>query len=516
MRTLMKGQSVAIQDIIDPSYSECIAKVFKPLRFGNQPHEIDPSHKTESFERPSEEPETKEENESSAAVTPEERRTTQRSKRAWICKFCTRMLPPMTLVGLFLLEYGCDTIARCKNEPVNLQNARTNIGVLVSAFSCGLIRQNGDSQQSKNSEAGYFVSYTDSFLLGNQIVCGCSDWKNENCVYSYNGTRVGPPQNAEWRSSVRLSRPKTLLMLEDVRRRVAAPSNLRWIPLRNNDLRLFVQQNGGFLACFSGRGIMANNTRVDACAYKTLRSSNFADVIIIARTTEHISLIFYSLPIANQQKIEPKLRGIVDGPSHIFRGIPVIYRAKSQHLASVEPMRIVVASLELLVHFDIRYTASSASEGFVLSHAIVLMLSVYTRLRPPGKGMWKKCSGNVMTIAPAGTIAVIVVLLFTLLSFIIAIVSSPEKMYALLITGRALESSRWAVNSMISEKFKRKTCMTGDNIDVDVVLRKDAHDQLHVSVVPLGGHGVQCEPEDIPKIQGETQIQKRRHKVKCD
>ncbi len=372
---------------------------------------------------------------------------------------------------------------------------------MVSAFSCGLIRQ--DSVKASRSaippKTEYLVSYTDSYLLENQIVCGCSDWKTENCVQSYNGTRIGPPSDASWRSSLRLSRPATLQMLNDVRKIGNTTKYLQWTKLRNEELRAFVSQNGGFLDCFNAQD--TGKARIDACAYKTQQNANFADVIVVAQSGTYVYFVFYSIPVPTGSDLRPKLRGIIDGPSHIFRGIPIIYIARSQQFSTLSPMRMVVASLELLVHFDIRYTASSKNDGVVLSHAIVLMLSVYTRLRPAGRGLWKQCSGNVMIVSPMGYIAVAVVCSFTSVAFLFSLITSPERLWTFLLRGRAFESSRWAVNSMMSEKFGARTCMTGKNINGDIVLKRNI-DELHVSIVPPGGSTVKCTADDIPHIHG--------------
>jgi len=523
MRTFINGKPVSIQEVIDPSMEERWDRIraafgqkgpeedAAPLRYGADVDidiGIHPNLRTK-HESHADDGDI---NEELRLADGNGNRTTSGANfvlQSFSCRIFLKLLPPITLIGLFLLEYATDTISKCKLVNVELNTARNNIGVLVSAFSCGQIRQGSTGQQQKVQDVGpkdgYLVEYTDSYLLGNQIVCGCTPWKDENCVQQYNGTKIATASEAQWHSSVRLSRGATQQMLLKVRARVNVRNHLTWSPLRNSELEKFVQQNGGFLECFSGNveKNRRNNTRIDGCAYKTVQSSNFADVIIIVRTDDHVALIFNSLPIRDERNVAENFKGIIDGPTPIFRGIPIIYQAKSSSLAVAESMNIIVAGLELLVHFDIRYTASSENEGFVLSHAIVLMLSVYTRLKPTGMGMWKQCEGNVMTIAPIGTIAVISMISFTMLAFVVALITSPENIFALLFKGRALESARWAVNSMMSEKFGKKSCMTGASINGEVVLRRNELGDLHVSIVKPGGRSEICEAKEISSIRGE-------------
>lgn len=485
VRKIIDGNPIPIQDVVDHSFEEASRSIlalfqapFRRLR--------------------------KERNEENRRALEESERPRRKSFRVWFCRFFLQLLPPLTLVGLFLLEYATDTTAKCMLHEVKLGSARTNIGVLVSAFTCGLIRQESVkvAKRSTPPKSEYLVSYTDSYLLGNQIVCGCSDWKTENCVQSYNGTHIETPSEASWRSSVRLSRIGSLKMLNEVRAMVNSPKYFRWETLRNNALRSFVSKNGGFLDCFSGKNNkQGTQARVDACAYKPQRNITFADVLIIAQSGEDVSLVYYAIPVRTGDDLRPKLRGIVDGPTHTFRGIPVIYTAKSKKFSTLPPMKFVLASLELLVHFDIRYTLANEGEGVVLSHAIVLMLSVYTRLQPKGRGMWKKCNGNVMFVSPTGYIAVAVVIIFTAIALLLALITTPERLFRFLLRGRSFESSRWAVNSMMSEKFGTGTCFTGKTINGDIVLKR-YDDEFHISIVPPGAATVKCTAEDIPNIHG--------------
>lgn len=505
LRDLIEGRPVPIHNIIDRDAPEAAHAIWKRMFKCSRAKE-DVRGTSEIMVNESGEPIR------AGSCEPERQLSSRIMKES--CRFFLHLLPMLTLLGLLLLEYATDTAPHCKNHPVLLNNAGTNIGILVSSFSCGRIRPRSAKEIATQKYSTYHVGFTDAYQLGNRIVCGCSDWELDDCVSAYNGSALNPPSEAFWRSSVWQNKFDTLEILYKIRRMVAMPKLINWKPVHLEKLSPFKLREDAWVECFESP-ILSAMSRVVACSFKQRISNKYADIIFIIQTREpqgSFSLIYYSLPLEKGASVKPLLKGIVDGPNHIFRGVPVIYHAVSTHLSKINLNHLVAAGLELVVHFDISATAST--EGYVLSHAIVLMLSVYTRLRPAGKGMWRTCKGNIMTISKSGAYAFLGASLFTVLSIMLAVITSPEHPLQFLTRGRALESSRWAVNSMISEKLGGTSCLTGVDIDAEVILTRNDK-VLHLSVVDAGEKSTTCNAKDLPLVQGRFENSSKSH-VKQD
>ncbi len=103
MRKIIDGRPVPIQDVVDHSFDEFFASCLAWFQA--------PFKRIRGEDDDKEEPDT------------ESERPRRGSFRVGICIFCLRVLPLLTLVGLFMFEYATDTIAKCKLRDVKLENS---------------------------------------------------------------------------------------------------------------------------------------------------------------------------------------------------------------------------------------------------------------------------------------------------------------------------------------------------------------------------------------------------------